>query len=84
MKFEIHTSGYTYDDEKTVELYKRIGFTFDKEERGFFPTTYWRMKVDSSEIEINTLEDLLELQSKVGCELIISGGSIEIYDDYRE
>lgn len=35
-------------------------------------------------IEINSLEELLDFQKKCGCSLILSGDSIEIYDDYRE
>ena len=39
------------------------------------------------EVGINTLEDLLELETEVTSPLIISSGGmpeIEIYDDYRE
>ena len=36
------------------------------------------------EVEINTLEELLDLLKEAGYELIISDGYIEIYDDYRE
>lgn len=36
-------------------------------------------------IEINTLEELLNLQCSEGYDLIlIDGGEIEIYDNYRE
>jgi hypothetical protein len=36
------------------------------------------------EIEINSLEELIVLSNDVGAELIVSVGSIEIYDDWRE
>lgn len=36
------------------------------------------------EVEINTLEELLELQTEVGSSLIFDRDSIEIYDDYIE
>ena len=39
------------------------------------------------EVDINTLEELLELETEVASPLIISSGDsleIEIYDDYRE
>lgn len=36
------------------------------------------------EIEINTLEELLDLLKEADNELIISDGYIEIYDAYRE
>lgn len=39
---------------------------------------------DEKEIEINTLEELIEFQTKSGSPIIINGNSIEIYDDYRE
>lgn len=35
------------------------------------------------EIEINSLEDLINLSKKYG-EIIINGNTLEIYDDYRE
>lgn len=43
-----------------------------------------RYEIIRWEVEINTLEELLDLQKEVGEELIISDGYIEIYDDYRE
>ena len=36
------------------------------------------------EVEINTLEELLDLLKEAGYELIISDDYIEIYDAYRE
>jgi hypothetical protein len=85
MKFNVSTTGYSYSDEEQVELYRSMGFEFgEPEERGMLPCKYWHIKTDSIEMEINSLVELLKLQSKVGCELIISGGSIEIYDNYRE
>lgn len=39
---------------------------------------------DSWEIEIDSLDDLVELQKSVTCPLIINGNVLEIYDDYRE
>ena len=44
----------------------------------------WRYEIICWEVEINTLEELLDLQKEVGEELIISDGYIEIYDEYRE
>lgn len=85
MKFELKVSGYSYFNEDTVNLYKELGFEFGEPEfRG--DRNYWYIKGDKTpEIEISTLDELLKLQSKVKCELIIlDGGSIEIYDNYRE
>ena len=39
---------------------------------------------DEKEIEINTLEELMEFQKTSGSSIILNGNSIEIYDDYRE
>lgn len=47
-------------------------------ENGRTRTKYWW------EIEIDTLEGLLEFQKKLGCELIVYEDTIEIYDSYRE
>lgn len=44
----------------------------------------WHCETVRWDVEINTLEELLDLQKEVGEELIISDGHIEIYDDYRE
>lgn len=38
---------------------------------------------DGFQIEINTLEELMELIKQEG-QVIVSEGEIEIYDDYRE
>jgi len=75
MKFILSTSGYSYSSKEKLE---KLGFIF-KEVRG-----RWHKSDYEPEIEINTLEDLLEFQSEIGCELILDSGSIEIYDDYRE
>ena len=44
----------------------------------------WGCEIIRWEVEINTLEELLDLLKEVGEELIISDGYIEIYDAYRE
>lgn len=36
------------------------------------------------EVELNTLEDLIEWIKKQGHECIVYDGLIEIYDDFRE
>lgn len=40
--------------------------------------------IDRDEIEINTLNELIEWINKQKHECIVSDGLIEIYDDYRE
>lgn len=44
----------------------------------------WHCENVHWDVEINTLEELLDLLKEEGHELIISDGYIEIYDDYRE
>ena len=76
MKFTLKTTGNRYADRiriQKVEKLQKFGFTFDKK---FY-------KLSDGEIEINTLEELIEFSREWG-ELVISEGCIEIYDDYRE
>ena len=35
-------------------------------------------------IDINSIEDLQEIVKEVGCSVIVSEESLEIYDDFRE
>lgn len=37
-----------------------------------------------TEIEINTLEDLMKFQQELGYPIILEGNTIEIYDSWRE
>lgn len=77
MKFELSTSKYFYPDKnERIELSK-LGFTFR-------PSKYKEYVIEGTpEIEINSLEELIEFSKEFG-ELIIEDESIEIYNDYRE
>ena len=77
MKFKLSTSGHFYPaKDKRTELSK-LGFTFK-------PSDYREYSIEGTpEIEINTLEELIEFSEKYGG-LIIEKGYIEIYDTYRE
>ena len=47
----------------------------------------WREDTEASEIEINTLQELLDFIDNSHCSVILNGSvnsAIEIYDDYRE
>ena len=78
MKFKLRTSGYFYFVEGKEHL-EKLGFKFNSEK---YKERY--TIIDSyPEIELNTLDDLLNLYDNYG-ELIIRGNIIEIYDDYRE
>lgn len=77
MKFELSTSKYFYPDKnERIELSK-LGFTFR-------PSEYKEYVIEGTqEIEINSLEELIEFSKEFG-ELIIEDKSIEIYNGYRE
>lgn len=77
MRFTLSTSRYYYPEVSDRERLTRLfGFVFDEGDC-----------VDlerSPVVELSTLEDLLDLQKKADCRLIVSEARIEIYDGYRE
>lgn len=77
MKFTLSTSGYFYNDPESREELSRLGFTFSLKNK------FYHINQNTIEIEINTLEELVEFTKKYG-EIVFSDGQIEIYDDYRE
>ena len=77
MKFKIETTGYFYPNLEDRNRLEQIGFAFEKSNYKDFKIT------GKPEIEINTLEELIQFGNKHG-EIIVSDGNIEIYDDYRE
>ncbi len=94
MKFKLDTSGSFYNQEK-MEPLKVLGFKFRKS-REVYGKEYWsgleEFYKDSSvqpEIELNSLEELIDLCEKFG-EVVVrkdwsgNGNTLEIYDDYRE
>ena len=77
MKFTLSTSGHFYPQADRRKELEEIGFTFK-------PSDYKGFTIEGSpEIEINSLEELIQFANKFG-EIIVGDGSIEIYDDYRE
>ena len=80
MKFDLSTVGYFYTVEDAKKL-EELGFQFDN--NGYDKRLCKRIITRSVEINISSLEELLEFSKKWG-ELIISGNEIIIYDDYRE
>ena len=83
MKFKLSSSGAFYRPEEAKEL-ESLGFTFKttKEIYGTFRHAEF-YKDGESEVEINTLEELLQFIKRVG-RVVIDENEIEIYDDYRE
>ena len=77
MKFTLSTSGHFYPQADRRKKLEKIGFTFK-------PSDYKDFTIEGSpEIEINSLEELIEFTDRFG-EIIVSNSSIEIYNDYRE
>lgn len=77
MKFTLSTSGHFYPQADRRKELEEIGFTFK-------PSDYKCFTIEGSpEIEINSLEELIQFANKFG-EIIVGDGSIEIYNDYRE
>jgi hypothetical protein len=80
MKYNLSTAGRYYKSGSPdhVNLLK-LGFKFTKETNS---DSLWRCNEPT--IEINTLEDLRNLENLVNFPLIIAEDSIRIYDNYIE
>ena len=77
MKFRLSTSGYFYPKADRRKKLEEIGFSFK-------PSDYKGFTIAGSpEIKMDSLEELIKFSDKFG-EIIVSNGSIEIYDDCRE
>jgi hypothetical protein len=63
-------------DKEAIESYKILGFVFDRKNRA----------INTPEIEINSIEELLEIRNKLKQELVVYSDRnvIEIYNGYRE
>lgn len=79
MKFELTTSSAFYTEEEANKL-KDIGFTFKTINAEFGCLIDLSSSV---QVEIESLEDLIDFSKKWG-RIIIFDGEIEIYDGYRE
>jgi hypothetical protein len=77
MEFTITTSGHFYPNKERRTELEKIGFTFRPSDYKEF------IIVGRPTIEIKNLNGLIQFSDKWG-EIIISDGTIEIYDDYRE
>lgn len=92
MKFQLRTTGSTYEDGRYKKQLEKLGFKFkphDDEYNKLYQQLHkskkqqFYMGYSETEIEINTLEDLLQFVRKFG-QIVLDEDSIEIYDDYRE
>lgn len=77
MIFSCRTIGVLYDEKNEIQKLKRLGFTFKEYKHNQF------IIAGMPEIEINSLEELINLSKELGSSLIVSEGLIEIEDDYR-
>lgn len=80
MKFKLTTSGHFYTAEEAEPL-EKLGFVFKKTDDGRHASKAYNCP--EVEIEINTLDELIQFIKEWRC-IAMYDGSIEIYDDYRE
>ena len=88
MKFKLRSATMSYDSEDLDELIEmeeleEIGFKYELEEDGYGRAEFYEVYNPSLEIEINTLEELMEFIKKYG-RLIIEKDEIITYNDYIE
>lgn len=84
MKFRLKQVGYLFD-KKMKEKNERLGFLFEKTDPDFLfsPKDEWTIDKDEVDIEIKSLEDLLEFIKEWG-EIEFDGETITIDNDYLE
>lgn len=85
MKFKLSTSANLYlkeSNKEEIEKLKSFGFKFH-DYRSISGSDTEVIECDEAQIEINTLEELIEFSREWGT-IIVDQDSIEIYNDYRE
>lgn len=80
---EVKTVYNCITDSDEIETLRKLGFTF-REPYGDYLNEDQIVVDETPLIEINTLEELFELQDEIDYPLIILDKSIEIYNGYRE
>jgi hypothetical protein len=83
MKFTVKTSGYFYNNDDEMERLKKLGFTFKNTAIGIREHTNYVKEQYEVEIEVSSLEELVNMTKEYG-RIIIDENTLEIYDDYRE
>jgi hypothetical protein len=93
MKFKLDLAADSYGDRiamnhdeevKLVEAYMKLGFKFSISYDKLNKRVFWiKDRIVIPEIEINSLEELMEFISEYG-ELIVDEDKIVIYNDYIE
>lgn len=82
MKFKLETAGCLYKKEDKEKL-EKLGFIFDSGENSWEGYRYRKKRGVVVEIEISSMEELVDFVREHG-DIVFSGNTIEIYDDYRE
>lgn len=85
MKFKLSTSANLYlkePNKEEIEKLKSFGFKFH-DYRSISGADTLVIECDEAQIEIDTLEELIEFSREWG-KLVIDENSIEIYNSYRE
>jgi hypothetical protein len=82
MKFKLSTSKYSYYNLQQIKELEELGFKFSQEKDRWSDGQVYYIKGDV-EIIIEDLADLQKFIAKWG-DIVMSEGSIEIYNDYRE
>jgi hypothetical protein len=85
MKFKLSTSGAGYEDNPEQRaLVEQLGFTFRKTMPFQIGRSVEYRIEGKPEIEIGTLEELMQFVKTYGPIIVSENERIEIYDDYRE
>jgi hypothetical protein len=82
MKFKLRTSGHYSEEDPGKTALEELGFKFEPYTSPFYRDDRFELS-GSPEIEINTLQELMQFAAKFE-EIVIKKDSIEIVNDYRE
>lgn len=78
MKFKLYTSADYYNNISDQAVLRELGFDFKCDESGDYIIT------NRPEIEISSIEELIELSHKFNFGIIIKGQTLELYTHWRE
>jgi len=84
MKFKLDHAHWRTDEE-TKKKYEVLGFKYkyDNENNWYSGEPWMTIRPDEVDIEINSLEELIEFVKKWG-PIVLNEDNITIYDDYLE
>ena len=82
MKFILKTTGWRYRQGHKKKELEKLGFTFSKAKHSLAKSGDLLIDGEPT-ITIDSLEELMKFVRKWG-RIVLSKGTIEIYDNYRE